>query len=59
MTGATFADGTPQDLYFPENHATYPGRFKGMKIILEGRGLKEEANLHSECPGFKCPDESA
>jgi hypothetical protein len=58
MIGANFADGTPQDLYFPENHTTYPGRFKGMKIILEECSLKEEANLRSECPEFKCPDPS-
>ncbi|KAJ7504647.1 hypothetical protein B0H11DRAFT_2187092 [Mycena galericulata] len=56
MTGAHFDNGTPQDLYFPEDHPVYPGKFKGMKQILEERGMHQYTNLRTECPGFKCAD---
>ncbi|KAJ7604336.1 hypothetical protein FB45DRAFT_1144024, partial [Roridomyces roridus] len=64
MTGASFADGTPQELYFPSNHAAHAGKFKGMEVILEERrkkgdlGTMSEQELHkkkAECKsGFKC-----
>ncbi|KAJ7018499.1 hypothetical protein C8F04DRAFT_1277640 [Mycena alexandri] len=56
MTGAHFEDGTPQDLYFPDDHPDHPGKFKGMRQILEERGMHQYANLRTECPGFKCVD---
>ncbi len=34
MANATFADGSPQPLYFPEGHKQ-AGVFKGMTIILQ------------------------
>jgi hypothetical protein len=34
MDDAQFSDGTPQSLYFSDNHPTSPGCFKGMSIIL-------------------------
>jgi hypothetical protein len=46
-------NGSPQPLYFPEGHAR-AGVFKGMAVILEERGLVEEAKLRAECKGFKC-----
>ncbi|CAK5283931.1 unnamed protein product [Mycena citricolor] len=52
MTGAHF-DGHPHDLYFPDDHPKYSGKFKGMKLILEERGMHEEAKLARECLGFK------
>ncbi|KAJ7099117.1 hypothetical protein C8R44DRAFT_888573 [Mycena epipterygia] len=52
MTGAEF-NGTPQPLYFPENHPL-EGLFKGMAVILEERGLGHETQKLAECPGFKC-----
>jgi len=57
MTG-TF-NSVPQDLYFPTDHPAYPGKFKGMKTILEECRLHQFANLHTECPSFKCADVSA
>lgn len=48
------ADGSPQSFYFPEGHDK-AGWFKGMAQILQERGFHKEANLRSECPGFKCP----
>jgi transposase len=56
MTGAHFEDGTPQDLYFPDNHPHHPGKFKGMKQILEKRGMHQYAALQTECPSFKSTD---
>nr|GAT48525.1 predicted protein [Mycena chlorophos] len=56
MTGATFADGRPQELYFPTDHPDHPGKFKGMKLILEERGFTGLDKRLTECPGFKCVD---
>ena len=53
MADATFADGTPQRLYFPPGHPQ-AGTFKGMSIILKERGLVKEANLKAQCKDFKC-----
>ena len=58
IMGASY-NGVPQDLYFPTNHPTYAGKFKGMKAILEECGLYQFANLCTECPGFKCADAAA
>jgi hypothetical protein len=54
MDDAQFADGSPQALYFPDNHATSPGCFKGMAVLLQERGLVKESKLRYECSGFKC-----
>ncbi|KAF9506866.1 hypothetical protein BS47DRAFT_1374022 [Hydnum rufescens UP504] len=43
--GDTMFNGEPQSLYFPSNHPTHPGLFKGMVVILEE---------HAQCPDFKC-----
>lgn len=50
-------NGEPQDLYFPDNHPTYPGQFKGMAQILSERGLPVPAR--AECPKFQCIDKTA
>jgi len=52
-------DREPQELYFPKDHPDMPGFFKGMKNIHEERGFTEEADLHSECPQFKCAEPMA
>ena len=57
MTPGTFADGTPQPFYFPEDHKA-AGYFKGMKIILKERGFGDQIRdqkLKRECPKFHCP----
>ena len=45
---------TPQSLYFLDNHATMPGWFKGMELIIKEQGLYPEGGLKSQCEGFKC-----
>lgn len=54
MADATF-NGEPQSLYFPEGHAK-AGEFKGMKVILEERGLT--APRLAQCKDFKCPPDT-
>jgi hypothetical protein len=65
MTGACFADGTVQDLYFPSHAEKHAGKFKGMELLLEERRKKgdlgdmSEAELkkkNAECKSFKCTD---
>jgi hypothetical protein len=65
MTGAHFADGTAQDLYFPADAALHAGKFKGMQILLEERRQKgdlgdisamELNNKRAECKSFKCTE---
>ena len=48
--------GEPQPFYFPPDHPTMPGWFKGMEHIIRERGLWPERGLPVECLGFKCPD---
>lgn len=44
-----------QDLYFPPEHPTMPGWFKGMEIIIRERGLwPSDRDLKAQCNGFKC-----
>lgn len=52
MTGAKFANGSPQSLYFPPDHQR-AGVFKGMKNILNERGI-DVTGLRAQCPNFKC-----
>ena len=55
MAPGTFADGAPHSFYFPNGHEC-AGLFKGMKVILEERGLGDQTrDLKRECPGFRCP----
>jgi len=48
------ADNTPQDLYFPEDHPTIPGWFKGMEAIIHECGLWPQRGLNAQSEGFKC-----
>ena len=54
MWPAAFADGLPQQLYFPEDHTAMPGWFKGMELIIKECGLWPNHGLHTQCAGFKC-----
>jgi hypothetical protein len=57
MRSGTLPTGEVQHFYFPEDHLTMPGWFKGMEEIIRERGLWPEAGLHAQCPDFKCPPE--
>jgi hypothetical protein len=46
--------GESQSFYFPDDHPTMPGWFKGMEQIIQERGLWPDSGLPAECPGFKC-----
>ena len=48
--------GEPQPFYFPPDHPTMPGWFKGMEQIIQERNLWPERGLPVECLGFRCPD---
>ena len=59
MMDGCFIDGTSQALYFPEDHPTYPGYFKGMCQIIneqrkKGANLPDPKKLRAQCPDFKC-----
>jgi hypothetical protein len=53
MNDATFADGSPQSLYFDSGPGL--GLLKGMTVLLQERGLCKEAKLNPQCKKFKCP----
>ncbi|KAF8574367.1 hypothetical protein K439DRAFT_1649791 [Ramaria rubella] len=59
MRNGTLPNGQPQEFYFPDDHPTTPGYFKGMKLILEERGFTEESDKWAECPAFKCENTKA
>ncbi|KAJ7445373.1 hypothetical protein B0H11DRAFT_2249507 [Mycena galericulata] len=51
MTGASFADGHPQSLYF--ENGPHAGMFKGMEQILTERGYNVKGKK-AECLNFQC-----
>ena len=53
-TTAFGTNNTPQDLYFPDDHLTMPGWFKGMETIIREHGLWPEKGLNAQCESFKC-----
>ncbi|KAJ7219533.1 hypothetical protein GGX14DRAFT_592621 [Mycena pura] len=55
MRPGTLPDGTVQQLYWPDNHPTMPGWFKGMEQIIKERNLWRDG-LRAQCPGFKCKE---
>ncbi|QRV89164.1 DDE superfamily endonuclease [Ceratobasidium sp. AG-Ba] len=54
MEDGRLPDGTHQPFYFPNDHPSSPGYFKGMAQILRERGMAHVAEKRAECPGFKC-----
>src|ERR1700678_710289 len=54
MGNGRFANGSPQSLYFADNDAKNPGKFKGMAVILAERGFANTGRIRAECAGFKC-----
>jgi hypothetical protein len=58
MRDSVLPDGSIQSFYFTDDHPTMPGWFKGMKVVLEERGLFRLRDngkpLNGECKDFKC-----
>lgn len=54
MRPGYFANGEPQDFYYPDDYAPMPGWFKGMEQIIKERGLWPKNGLLAQCEGFKC-----
>jgi hypothetical protein len=52
MRNGTLPTGETQDFYFPDDHETMPGWFKGMELIIRS-GLWRDGLL-AQCTGFKC-----
>jgi hypothetical protein len=48
--------GEAQPFYYPPDHPTMPGWFKGMEQIIRERGLWPDGGLPCECLGFRCPE---
>jgi hypothetical protein len=56
MRDGTLPNGQPQPFYFPDDHDSMPGWFKGMEIIIhECRLWPDTGNLLTQCLSFKCP----
>jgi hypothetical protein len=57
MHSSTLPNGKPQTFYFPEDHPSMPGWFKGIEIIIRECGLwpKGDLDILAQCPGFHCP----
>ena len=58
MCDGRLPDGTPQSLYYPDDHPKFPGFFKGMAQILHERSLfPTDRNLKARCGNSlsKCP----
>ncbi|KAJ6615170.1 hypothetical protein B0H10DRAFT_1801954 [Mycena sp. CBHHK59/15] len=53
MQNGTLTSGESQSFYFPDDHPTMLGWFKGMEQIIRERGLWRDGLL-AQCPGFKC-----
>lgn len=57
MSNARFADGTEQKLYFADDHPKHAGMFKGIKIILDERGIStHQKKLQCKQSFADCPE---
>jgi hypothetical protein len=59
MRNGTLPNGDPQSFYFPKEHPSMPGWFKGMEVIIRERGLWPEGvdDFLAQCSNFRCdPD---
>jgi hypothetical protein len=49
------SNGNAQPFYFPDDHPTMPGWFKGMEVIIKECGLWPLKGLLAQCPKPGCP----
>ena len=53
MCNGTYGvSNTSQYFYFPDDHPTMPGWFKGMENIIREQGMWPENGLNAQCEGF-------
>ena len=58
MRDGTLPTGETQSFYFPPEHPSMPGWFKGMEVIIHERGLWPADGLPAlaaQCLSFHCP----
>jgi hypothetical protein len=55
MRDGRLPNGETQSFYFPPDHPTTPGWFKGMEVIIRERGLWPADGLLAQCANFRCP----
>ncbi|PBK85860.1 hypothetical protein ARMGADRAFT_1036033 [Armillaria gallica] len=56
MRDGVLPDGSRQCFYFPDDHPSTPGWFKGSAQILHERGLYPESGLRAACKNACSPD---
>jgi hypothetical protein len=57
MRRGQLPNGDDQSFYFPDDHPSMPGWFKGMEQIIQERGLWPAEGLNAQCQNFRCPPE--
>jgi hypothetical protein len=55
MRPGQLPNGDVQSFYFPDDHPSMPGWFKGMEQIIQKRGLWPAEGLVAQCNNFRCP----
>ncbi len=58
MRNGILPNGGSQELYYPDDHPTMPGWFKGMETIIRERGLWPSQGLNAQCEKFHCKEGS-
>jgi hypothetical protein len=58
MRPGVMSNGVMQSFYFPDDHPTMPGWFKGMEEIIRERGLWPSEGLLAQCQTGCAPDRS-
>jgi hypothetical protein len=55
MRHGQLPNGDIQSFYFPDDHPSMPGWFKGMEQIIQERCLWPAEGLNAQCQNFHCP----
>ncbi len=58
MRNSILPNGDSQELYYPDDHPTMPGWFKGMEMIIHEWGLWPSQGLNAQCKKFHCKEGS-
>jgi hypothetical protein len=55
MRPGQLPNGDTQSFYFPDDHPSMPGWFKGMEQIIQECNLWPAEGLKAQCQNFRCP----